>query len=79
MVTSSVGGEGKTFCSMNIASSYALLKKKTILVGTDLRKPRIFDDFGVNNNIGLSTLLIGNASIDEATQQTHKGFMANPS
>ena len=75
MITSSVGGEGKTFCSMNIASSYALLKKKTILVGADLRKPRIFDDFGVHNNIGLSTLLIGNTSIDEATQKTQNNYL----
>jgi capsular exopolysaccharide synthesis family protein len=75
MITSSVGGEGKTFCSMNVASSYALLKKKTILIGADLRKPRIFDDFGVNNNVGLSTLLIGKASIAEATQKTDNEFL----
>ena len=71
LLTSSVGGEGKTFCSMNIASSYALLNKKTLLIGADLRKPRIFDDFGVKNNVGLSSLLIGKTSLEEATQKTN--------
>lgn len=70
MLTSSVSGEGKTFCSMNVASSYALLGKKTILVGADLRKPRIYDDFNVSNDIGLSTILIEKCSSEEATQKT---------
>ena len=45
MVTSSVSGEGKTFCSINLATVYALSGKKTILLGLDLRKPKIFGDF----------------------------------
>ena len=53
MITSSVSGEGKTFCSINIASAYALSGKKTILLGLDLRKPKIFDDFNMDNNIGI--------------------------
>ncbi|RZV54310.1 MAG: sugar transporter, partial [Flavobacteriaceae bacterium] len=52
MVTSSVSGEGKTFCSMNIATVFALTDKKTVLVGLDLRKPKIFGDFNLENNIG---------------------------
>ena len=45
MVTSSVSGEGKTFCSINLATVFALSEKKTVLVGFDLRKPKIYDDF----------------------------------
>ena len=45
LVTSSVSGEGKTFTAMNIATLYAISGKKTVLVGLDLRKPKIFDDF----------------------------------
>jgi len=60
---------------MNVASSYALLNKKTLLIGADLRKPRIFDDFGVNNSVGLSSLLIGKATIDEATQKTSNEYL----
>lgn len=59
MVTSSISGEGKTFCSMNLASVYALSGKRTILVGCDLRKPKIFEDFGLSNQTGLSSYLSG--------------------
>ncbi|SFT40140.1 capsular exopolysaccharide family [Algoriphagus locisalis] len=57
MLTSTISSEGKTFCAMNLASGYSLTGKKTVLVGCDMRKPKIFDDFGIKNNIGLSTIL----------------------
>ncbi|MEY3328805.1 MAG: hypothetical protein RLZZ115_1688, partial [Cyanobacteriota bacterium] len=47
MLTSSISGEGKTFCSLNIATVFALSEKKTVIVGLDLRKPKIFDDFKI--------------------------------
>ncbi|NVK51331.1 MAG: polysaccharide biosynthesis tyrosine autokinase [Flavobacteriaceae bacterium] len=59
MITSTISGEGKTFCAMNLASVYSLTGKKTILIGCDLRKPKIFDDFSLKNDIGLSTYLSG--------------------
>lgn len=71
MVTSSVSGEGKTFCSLNIATVFALSGKKTVIVGLDLRKPRIFDDFNVKNDIGVVNYLIGQKTIDEVIQNTH--------
>ena len=40
-ITSSIKSEGKTFCSINIALSYAYLGKKVLLVGADLRNPQI--------------------------------------
>ena len=64
LVTSSVSGEGKTFCSINIASVFALSEKKTILVGLDLRKPKIFGDFEINNKIGVVNYLINEAKLD---------------
>ncbi len=64
-ITSSISGEGKTFCSINLASILALSGYKTILLGADLRKPKIFDDFGFNNLKGISTFLAGKAKIDE--------------
>ena len=45
MVTSSISGEGKTFCSINIATVFALSEKKTVIVGLDLRKPKLADEF----------------------------------
>lgn len=59
MITSTISGEGKTFCAMNLASVYSLTGKKTVLIGCDMRKPKIFEDFGLKNDIGLSTYLSG--------------------
>lgn len=56
-VTSTIAGEGKSFSSMNLASAYSLSDKKTILIGCDLHKPKTFDDFTIENSIGLSTYL----------------------
>ena len=57
LFTSSVSGEGKTFVSVNMASVFALMGKKTILIGLDLRKPRIAQNFTVSNDKGMSTCL----------------------
>ena len=70
MVTSSVSGEGKTFCSINIATVFALSGKKTVLVGLDLRKPKIFGDFDIDNTTGAVNYLIGQKSLQEVVQHT---------
>lgn len=70
LITSSMPGEGKTFTSINLASVYSLLGKKTILVGFDLRKPRLYQDFDLHNDKGVSTWLIGSDGIEEIIQQT---------
>lgn len=59
LVTSTISGEGKTFCAMNLAAAYSLTGKKTILVGCDMRKPKIFTSFGLTNEVGLSSYLSG--------------------
>jgi tyrosine-protein kinase Etk/Wzc len=56
-ISSSISGEGKTFCSINLASIYAISDKKCLLVGLDLRKPRIAGDFNLVNDKGVSTYL----------------------
>lgn len=71
VVTSSISGEGKTFVSINMATVFALSGKKTILVGLDLRKPKIFDDFNLDNDIGVVNYLIGQKTKDEVIQKTH--------
>jgi len=75
MLTSSVSGEGKTFCSINIATVFALSEKKTIILGLDLRKPKIFDDFNIQNDIGAVNYLIGQKSLDEVIQHTHIPYL----
>ncbi len=75
MLTSSVSGEGKTFCSINIATVFALSEKKTVIVGLDLRKPKIFDDFNIKNDVGAVNYLIGQKNLEEVTQKTHIPFL----
>ncbi|ERM81361.1 hypothetical protein P872_09580 [Rhodonellum psychrophilum GCM71 = DSM 17998] len=58
MVTSTRPGEGKTYISIKIASAYAALGKKTILVGMDLRKPAISKELNlIHNKFGVTTFL----------------------
>ncbi len=70
LVTSSVSGEGKTFCSINIASVFALSHKRVVIVGMDLRKPKIFRDFEIDNSVGVVNYLINDASLDQIVQKT---------
>lgn len=56
-VTSSISGEGKSFCSLNLASAYSLNGKKTILIDCDLHKSKNWKELKVNNEIGLSSYL----------------------
>lgn len=75
LVTSSVSGEGKTFCSINLASVFALSEKKTVLVGLDLRKPKIFGDFNINNSKGVVNYLINESDIDDIIQKTEFEYL----
>ena len=70
MVTSSVGTEGKTFTAMNLAAVMAAAGTRVVLVGLDMRKPRIVDDFQITNDIGCSNYLSGNAEIDQIVQNS---------
>lgn len=70
MVSSSISGEGKTFTTINLATVFALSDKKTLIVGADMRRPKIFEDFDLHNNTGLSTYLSGLSTFEEAVQIT---------
>ena len=66
MFTSSNSGEGKTFNAANLAMSFALLEKKVIFVGLDIRKPRLADLFGINDHHhGITPLLVKNNPTEE--------------
>lgn len=71
-VISDSPGIGKTYISINMASIYAMYGKKTLLVGMDLRKPRLYQEFGISNKVGVSSYLAGKVSIDEAIQPSGK-------
>ncbi len=58
MFTSTTSGEGKTFITSNVAISFALLGKKVILVGLDIRKPRLAELFEIDDHHhGITNLL----------------------
>lgn len=58
-------GEGKTFNATNLATILAMNERKTILVGADMRKPRLQKIYDISNQKGLSTYLAGHAEMGE--------------
>lgn len=64
-ITSSISGEGKTFIALNLSAIIAMTGKKTILLDLDMRKPKIHLAFGVNNDKGMSNLIIGKTELEE--------------
>lgn len=70
LISSSVGGEGKSFVTLNLASVYAMQDNKVVIVGLDLRKPKLFQDYNISNETGISTYLIGGTDIDKLIRHT---------
>jgi tyrosine-protein kinase Etk/Wzc len=70
-VTSAVSGEGKTFCSVNLAGILAMGGKKTLLISLDLRRPKIHRVFNLNNSEGISTYLIGKTEFGDLIHETN--------
>ena len=63
LCTSCIPGEGKTFLSTNLAMSLALMGKKVVVVGLDIRKPRLVKLFGLPaDKKGITTFLSGDSN-----------------
>ncbi len=75
MITSSISGEGKSFAAINLASVLALSYKRTLLIGADLRKPRLHTEFGLPNAVGLSSFLAGLEDFDAIVQKTTNNLL----
>jgi capsular exopolysaccharide synthesis family protein len=61
LTTSSIKGEGKTLTNFNLAASYVASGKKVLLIGADLRNPKVHSVIDIsrkNNEKGLSSLLV---------------------
>ena len=71
-VTSTIGSEGKTFISTNLAALMAMGGKKTIVVDLDLRKPKIHLAFEMPESIdGVSSILINKSTIEKCIQKSN--------
>lgn len=71
MFTSTTSGEGKTFNAANLSVSFALLGKRVILVGLDIRKPRLAELFEIHDHHhGITPLLaMDNPSLQDVRAQ----------
>ncbi|MGH9471730.1 MAG: GumC family protein [Terriglobales bacterium] len=65
-VTSSLPGEGKSTLAAHLAVAFARLGQRTVLVDGDLRKPSVHRLFQCRNTIGLSSVLTGQCSLEQA-------------
>jgi capsular exopolysaccharide synthesis family protein len=70
LVTSSGMGEGKSTSVANLAITFAQMGAKTLLVDTDLRRPVLHGIFNYTRNEGLTNVLLGRLSIEEAVKTT---------
>ena len=70
-VTSTIGGEGKTFVAVNLGAIIAMSNKRVVVLDLDMRKPRVHLSFGnENEEKGVSTILINKHSLDECIKKT---------
>ncbi|WP_042576042.1 polysaccharide biosynthesis tyrosine autokinase [Rhodococcus sp. MEB064] len=70
VVTSAVPAEGKTTTAVNLALVLAEAGHRVVLVEGDLRRPRVSKYLGLVGSVGLSTVLSGQADVQEVLQPT---------
>ncbi|WP_374166334.1 GumC family protein [Arcticibacter sp. MXS-1] len=76
LFTSNISGEGKSFISLNLGSSLVASGKKVVILELDLRKPKLHLNLGMDNSLGLSNYLIGQAPYDQIVKEIpqQKGY-----
>jgi succinoglycan biosynthesis transport protein ExoP len=75
VVTSSLPGEGKSTTAINLAITLADAGTRVALVDADLRRPSIAEYMGLEGHVGLTTVLIGKASVQDVVQPWGSGYL----
>jgi len=73
VVTSSMPGEGKSTTVINLAIPLADAGSRVLLVDADLRRPSVSDYMGLEGEVGLTTVLIGRAAVEDVVQPWGNG------
>jgi receptor protein-tyrosine kinase len=67
-ITSPVQGEGKSSTAANLAAAFAESGASVAMVDADVRRPQLYGIFGADNRVGLSAVLLGRSTLEEAMQ-----------
>jgi capsular exopolysaccharide synthesis family protein len=76
MVTSTAPSEGKTLISSNLAHALAQAEQRTLIVDGDMRRPRVHEVFGYDQEPGLSNVLVGTTQLQSAIRRTDQAFLS---
>ncbi len=72
LVTSSMSGEGKSMVSVNLAASFALMGKRVVLVGLDIRSPKLASMLSINESPGVTNFLSqSDITLSDVTQNVN--------
>lgn len=70
LFTSSVAGEGKTFCAVNTGTILAKSRKKVLIIDCDLHKPKQANAFNLTNDVGITSYLAGKNDMKSIIKET---------
>ena len=73
-VSSSLPGEGKSTCAVNLSAAFSQLGSRVLLIDADLRKPTVNKKLKINNSSGLSSVLVGFCAFKDAVQHINQYF-----
>ncbi|WP_456697812.1 polysaccharide biosynthesis tyrosine autokinase [Aeromicrobium sp. P5_D10] len=75
LVTSTGPGEGKSFVCANLAAVYAATGMRVALVDLDLRRPMLAERLGLERSVGVTSVLLRRAAIEEALQPVNDSHL----